>query len=809
MASAFSSASSRWWIISLAIAICLAAGINSSRALHSVFVSDSAGGAELKINESSSTGYENEARKLIIPQRNAGSFQWIMQVQEMFSQGTVRLQQVDYDNAPEGRVVLTPSAYRWWLASVAWMDHKVTGNPIGLSVERAALYADPLIQLVFLVVTVLFIARLFGGWSSAVFALGAVTFFPLSGAFVPGQPGDSSLFLVSALYCVLFLLAGVHRLQGSENGNGKSCRRYFILSGIAGGIAAWIGVGILFVLVFGILISAIVLIVIQRLKSPSEEGTELPWIAWSVAGGIVIALTWLIDRSSVLLAAEAWRSDFVNPLYAVAWIGAGCFLKSLSSGATLRKKSKVIALAVLGVFVVGLVAFIASREGASQLMFGPIVPGLTRLPMNPEATSFGAWQSMDGGNFVLFATLIPVAAFLVWCVGLARSEKSRYDTSLYLLALGPTLLVLVFSFSRLGWWSLFDALVLLGISISISRFEIQTRWSVAAAAGFAGLLGMILVVPVLAKESRESVDRAELETLVERYLAGWLAERTDESGAVVLAPPNVSISLAFYGDLRVVGTPYPENVDGFAAAVRLSAASTADEARALAEGREVEFVVHPTWDTFLEEYARLGSNQPENSFIASLNLWLPPLWLRPVVLNLPKIEGFEEESLVLFRRTEVQTNAGAIARLIEYFLDTGRGQLAMRAHSALENGFPEEIETLLTSVELAFASGDQAMFRKKVVELEESINRGAAQFLDWDLRLSTALVLAAAQRTEAAKELLEESIQDADEYRIRRLPTASNIGMLRLAKHWDIEFSDPSLRQFALSLIPEQSRNSL
>ncbi|MDQ8205703.1 hypothetical protein [Pelagicoccus sp. SDUM812003] len=805
----FSKNSSRWWILVVVIALGLAAGINGSRALHAVFVANSAGGSELLVDESSSTGYEGESRKLIIPQRNAGSYQWIMQVQKMFSDGSWRLQEVDYDNAPEGRAVLTASPYRWWLASVAWIDHIVSGNPIGVSVERAALYADPLLQVALLVVATVFLARLFAGWAAAAFALGGVTLFPLSGAFVPGQPGDSSLFLFFALFGLLFLAAGLRELEREENLPArKRCRRRFLLGGVAGGLAAWIGAGSGFTLQASVFLSALVYSLFQRFRGSETAGIGLPWRSWAIGGGITVIVAWLVDRSPALFEATAWRSDFVNPLYALIWFGCGWLLSMLNAG-SVRNKRAMVGLLLVSIAILALSYVALTREGAIQLMYGPVSSGLTRLPMDPGATSFSTWLGGEGASLTLFATILPIAAFAVWVVASIRSANNQAERMLFALLCGPTSLVLLLSFSRLGWWSVFDLLLIAAIAVTAPRLRKPWILGVGGTAGAASLLGLILVLPVLSRESRESVDRAELETLVERRIAGWLSKRIDEPGAVVLAPPNVSISLAYYGNLRAIGTPYPENVDGFAAAVRLSAASTADEAQALASGRELEFVVHPSWDPFLEEYARLGTNQPETSFIALLNRWLPPLWLKPVLFTLPKVGGFEDEWVVIFRRSDVQTNAGAIARLIEYFLDTGRGQLAMMAHSALTNGFAEEIETKLTTVELAFATGEQAKFSRSVDELANAIQKGAADYLDWDLRVSAALVLAGANRMEVAKELLRDCVREADPYLVKRLSVGSLTGMLRLAKIWNLEFRDEQTRELARSLLPAETRARL
>src|SRR5207342_3356262 len=86
----------------------------------------------------SPTGYAAGLRRLIVPEHNNESYQWIAQTQQMLAHGEARVRHVDYDNAPFGREVRTPSLYRWWLGLVAWCDQIFSGRPLGQAVERAA-----------------------------------------------------------------------------------------------------------------------------------------------------------------------------------------------------------------------------------------------------------------------------------------------------------------------------------------------------------------------------------------------------------------------------------------------------------------------------------------------------------------------------------------------------------------------------------------------------------------------------------------------------------------------------------------------
>src|SRR5688500_7493843 len=110
------------------------------------------------VDAASATGYAGGKRWLIVPEHNNRSYQWIAETQQMLMQRQWRVRHIDTENAPLGRDVYSASPYRWWLGLIAWVDHTFSGRPLGLSVERAALWTDPLLHVLLLVFTTIFVA---------------------------------------------------------------------------------------------------------------------------------------------------------------------------------------------------------------------------------------------------------------------------------------------------------------------------------------------------------------------------------------------------------------------------------------------------------------------------------------------------------------------------------------------------------------------------------------------------------------------------------------------------------------------------
>jgi len=807
--------STYWWILAIAASLSFAIWNHSARISHVSYVSNLAGGDAMAIDASSPTGYESGFRKLVVPERNAASFQWIIQVQEMFESGDWLLGEVNYDNAPDGRSVRTASLYRWWLASVASADHIVFGNPIGISVERAALAADPIAQILFTLLAAIFIARYFGSRSAALFSVGFVFIFPIGTAFAPGQPGDSTLLLICNLGTILLLAAGLSGKSGDINHVAKKpVRRLFFAAGIIGGIGMWVGTAGTMPVLAGIFLAGCATGYLYSRRHPIPSGSEsapLPWRAWAIGGAAATFGAWLIDRSPNLFDSASWQSDFVHPLYSLAWLGCGEILSFLETKRKSVSRRQKITLALSILAISGLIYSIVFHGSLEGWSIDPVGARLTRLPVDPGVANLSSWMGVSNGLGTLLATLVSVTLLILGITVLFRFKKSVAEARMIALAAGPALLALALSVTQLGWWNTTVALILIltVVLISLPRLSQSLRWSGIGLVLFASALGAPFVFSGLDEPSRNSVDRTELETLIERHLAQWLAQRTESSGTIALAPPNVSVSLIYFGNLRGLGTPYPENVEGFSVAVRLSAASTADEARALATGREVSLIIHPSWDPFLEEYARLGSKEPENSFIAILNRWLPPRWLEPVSYHVPSVPGFDTEWVVVFRSVEVQDNTSAIGRLVEYFIDSRRGELAARAQAALESNFPGELVTHITASELAMALGERDSFNRSVESIVQSIESGADFYLTWEFRVSMTLILANAGRVEETKTQLERCLAEANRNSIAWLSTASLGRFLYLAKGLNMEFSEPELYEYAVSLLPAALREGL
>ncbi len=782
---------------------------NHRRIQHLVYVSG-ATEKDIAVDPRSPTGYAGGVRQLIVSGNDPRSYEQIAQVQQMFARGEWHIRHVDYDNTPFGRAVESASPYRWWLALTAWVDHAVSGRSLALSTERAAYVADPILHLLLLIGTTVFVARRFGAVAATLVALGIATSFPFAGAFLGGEPQDDGLVLIAAIWSVLPLVAA-----RAGPASARTMRRGFALAGVAGGFGLWLSVGRETPVLAGVILGALLDAAVARRSEPADALVEPPpWRIWALGGAVTILAACLLE--GLPSHDPGIRLDVFHPLHGVAWLGLGELLARadrLLRGGKFSSGRRDGARAGIALAAVAVPLAIALRHAAAVFSPDPLSERLTSVMPGAVAGTFFSWIQAEGFSPVVLTTIVPALLIVpaAWLIA-TRLPDPRHRSA-GLLALGPAVLALILACFHLRSWNLLDGMLLPLLAVASlavaksagSRRPVRWLWPAGVAAAL--LPGAILLAP--ARGSAETVTIPEVEALVERQLAHWLASRSGGTRPVVLASPNLSACLAFHGGLQAVATPYPENHGGLAAALRIAASTSQDEAFAQIQRRGVTDVVLASWDPFLDDYVRLGKNRNDTALLTLLQRWMPPRWLRPVPYQLPQIPGFEGRSVVLFEVVDLQDNALALSRLAEYFVEMGQLDLAASASDALARLFPDDLGATAARVQASAAIGNAEALRSGIDALETQLGNGGARSLPWDRRVSLAIALAQAKRFDQARPQMELCLAGLDEARLRSLTTDSLYRFEQLLKAFALPVRDDHLRQLARDLLPAEMRASL
>ncbi len=797
------------WIVTLLFALGFLVWINQRR-IERLEQLGAVSGIAPTLDPKSPTGYAGGVRTLIAPGHNNESYQWIMQTQQMLATGEWRLRHVAYDNAPTGRAVVSPSLYRWWLAAVAAADHAVTGRSLGLAVEHGALWADPLLLMILVLGGTLLARARFGPLTAALWPLAAATLFPLGGAFLPGCPDIVGLNLLLALASVLALLGGI---LPATTGAVRS-PRWFVAAGIFGGLGLWLNVRTGVPLLLGLAAGALAASWLTR-----RTAIILPWRAWGVAGAVTTLLAWLIEYAPAHLDLSAWRLGEVHPLYALAWLG-GAELLARASAAFRGEKpiSKPagyawLVLALLAVAALPAAMFFKNQPGFLQE--NTFAFRLTALGEAGEPGNLAKTLVREGVSLRLLAIGLPLFLLGPAILLLTRRDAQAAQRLALLLLLGPLMVTLGLACRQPSWWNLLDALLLAALVITTVHPAAGAPATQALRWGGLGtalvlLPGLFVLTPARAPGAlAENFTRPELLGLAERDFSQWLARRMGPDGATVLAPPDLTASLMYHGGLRGIGSASRENEEGFRGSVRLVSAIHADEAQALARQRNLTHIVIPSWENFLDEYARLGGTDPDHNLMAMLHQWLPPRWLRPVPYYLPAGATFEDERLVVFEMTEVQDHAGSLSRLTEYFLDMNQFELAGLAGQTLAADYGADLGAQITQARLAIARRDRATFEHSLGVITTAIQQGSDDALAWDRRVTLAIVLAEARRLPLARTQAQRCLDEMGELDLRGLSEATLYRFLSLCKTLNLQIADEHLRSLAKELLPPAYREKV
>ncbi len=805
----------RVWLIAPVCACAFLAWSNHERIRRVEYVSGLAGraGSADAVAPSSPTGYANGQRQLIVPERNETSFEWIAQTQQMLAQGEMRVRQVAYDNAPLGREVRATSPYRWWLGAVAWADHLLSGRPVGLAVERASLYAEPLAHGLLLVFASGLVAWRFGGFAAALFSIGLVTIFPFAAGFLPGVPDQHGLARACGLAGVLLLLAGLR--------DNRRTARWFALAGVVGGVGLWLDVPTQVPLLAGVGLGGLIAAGIMRRNPAGIPALVLSgrcWRHWGLGGAVTVCAVYLVEYFPSFLGG--WHLDFPHPLYGLAWLGLGELLV-LTTGWGRRENppwstGRLVRLALAVAAVVAVPVAMSWSGSRGYLARDLLSVRLTNLPGGLVAASSWGWLSRSGLTGLAWATLLPLVTLLPagWMVMSGRLGL-RLRISLA-VALGPVLIALGFATQQLAWWSVLDGM-LLGVMVAATaeRPPAESKpnpWLWTALLALYALPGLGQLWPERSIDANLVLTPAETEELVERDLAHWLASHAGESGAVVFAPPHQTLALGFYGGLRGVGTFSADNHAGFGTALMISGANSMQDVQALVQAREIKYLVIPSWDPFFEEFGRLYlaaqfSNR-KSYFVGELRRWNLPLWLRPVAYPMPVIPGFEKQSVLLFEVVDEQKPAVALSRLAEYFVETGDLDRAASVGEALRR-FPGDVGAMAARVQVLNARSDSGGTTQTLDALLSRLSAGADRFLPWDRRVSLAIALARGERIEPAREQTRRCLAEIDEQKIRSLSTDALYGLLVLGQSFGLPMADARLHDLALALLPPDVRSGL
>jgi hypothetical protein len=781
------------------------------------------------VDASSPTGYALGRRSMFYPIGGLDTLHWVMQTQAMFATDTWRLRHVDYDNAPAGREVHWASPFHWWLALLAWSDHILTGQPIGIAVERAALYADPVLLGLVLLALVPLTARRFGSSAAAFMAVGMVTAFPFYAFFMTASTDHHGLAEACALMTVLFLLAGGGGCLHSGDSGGlaegervlwkwlpdrRAARRWFVASAMAGGIGLWINAASQVPVLIGVGVGALFAGWLTR--RPAQPGwwdyDPTLWRWWGIVGGLTSLGAYLIEYFP---SHMGFRLEVNHPLYALAWYGAGELLcritRGTRAGRVVLSPRELLAWILAAAAVALLPIVILLTRSETFIVADRFVWLLSRYVS--EGQSLANFLVRTPFSLAVLGKALPLLLILAPGLLLARPMLPPIWKAHLALALAPALLFLAMTLAQVRWWGICYGLLFAVLTL---QFALLERSPAARSALGAWRLGCALVLFPGAIDAVWSFTRGsgltpdDIHLLAERDVAQWLRLRMGRDPAVVISSPSTTTTLIYYGGLKGLGTVYWENCEGLEHAAAIFAATSPDHAHELIRRYGVTHIVLLSWSLFTDDYVRLyldlSPSQPlqGNAFILGLlhGGGAPP-WLRLIPYRLPDNEILNGQTVLVFEVVPDQSPEVMAVHTTDCLLEVKRLTLAAFMEPVLEK-FPHSLPALTMLAYLQGKSGETDRFASTFQQVIAGLPQAGA--LELEDRIRLAMVLVAGGRTDMAGEQVRQCVAELDDRRLRRLTPDTLRDFLVLAEKLDVRIADPQLRELASELLPPVMR---
>jgi hypothetical protein len=759
----------------------------------------------------SPTGYEDGQRSLVLPASAADTAHWVMQTQDMFARGEWRLRHVDYDNAPAGREVHWSSPVHWWLALTAWVDHLVSGRPIGISVERAILIAGPVSFVILLLGLVPLLARYFSPTAAMLAVVGAATTYPFYIDFVPGHAGHHAAVNFCCMATVLFMLAGSLR-AAREPAARRTIRAWFIASGVTAATGLWISAATQTPVLIGVGLGLVAGTWLARTARPPLAWIQDPALLrlWGLAGGGMSLAAYAIEYFPSHLG---FRLEVNHPLYALAFAGAGEALalgtRAMTDGIHTLTRREIMRGLAAAAAVAALPATLAMTSPGTFVVADPFVWHL-HTDYISEFQGLVRYFISTKFSWNVVGLCVPMLLLVPPLVLVFRRATPPGARGLIAFALMPALVTLILGWTQVRWVGLAYAL-----SVPAVAFFFQTLESPGAARRTTVILwtaacGLLLVPGAVSavQRTRAGADftNEEIRLLAQRDVAHWLRQRAGREPVVVAGAPDSTSNLVYQGGLSGLGTLYWENAEGLKNAAALFAAPTAEAAHAMARRLGVTHVVFFSWDAFEFAMVKLARGRPPesplptDSFMARLLAEpVPPPWLQAIPFTLPEHSALAGQQIRIWEVTPDQTAPEAAAHAANYYLETGKPEVAERLAPVLA-GFGDDLAANVMLAGVASSRGNPDAFAAALGRVNALLSQAGS--LSLGDRVHLVVVLTIGQQLDRARDQLQACLKQADEATLRKLTPGTLSDLLALAEAFHLDLPDPALHRLAESLVP-------
>jgi hypothetical protein len=616
----------------------------------------------------------------LIPARQADAQMWLRHALAAHEAGDLRTRFTTADNAPAGREVHWSSPPAWLLRSAAALRRAFTGETSAAALERTLPWFNAPLLLAVLVALSAWVARRAGTAAGVILALGLVGHPRCYEGFAPANVDHHGLLAAAVLGLLLglmFMGAGwpevarvplnagprsespARSMRGPAKGGTRAtpdARRAAIVSALCGAFGLWLSAATMLP-VIALAGAAAFALALWRGAALRREGAAFDPSLWRLWGGVGAAASFVFYFIEYAPSHLALRLEVNHPLYALLWWGGAELVALGGSWAVARPPLWRVAAAALALAAAPLAILLGGRD--VFLVGDPFVGALRHFVA--EGKSLPAVATQFGFRFVAFdlasCLLLVVAAFVLW----RRRDSAALVASLLALVVAALAVMAVL---EMRWWlNAGPAQLALLLALLALAPPARRAWLAAGSGALLALLALVRLGGERADNRRGAVTATDLAPPLYRDLAAALRRDQPEGPITLLASPNASAGIGYFGRFATLGTLYWENAPGLRAAAEIFSATDDAAAEKLIRARGVTHVAYLSAVNFLGEYLQLLRPQaaPDEAR-RTLGYRLAtggelPRWLQPIPYRRPP--GLKDATQIarLYRLAFDQTDA--------------------------------------------------------------------------------------------------------------------------------------------------------
>jgi tetratricopeptide (TPR) repeat protein len=390
----------------------------------------------------------------------------------------------------------------------------------------------------------------------------------------------------------------------------EAARSAAVFSAISGAFGLWVSAASMLPPIALVGISGVLALMLHG-RSAVRGGTKFDPQVWRTWGRVGASMSFAFYLLEYFPGHLGLRLEANHPLYAIAWCGAGELLARFSerwlslpnrhplSWWQMAWPLAALAAAPLVIFVKGTKVFIV------------LDPFLARLHSDYIQEFLPIWRVLRGATAPMFFQIV-LLDNLPLVAGFATLTFLRRDAPIILWF--ATLAG--FLFNLMAWWQSRWMLNASGVQVCLAivlfacwtkSAKPLTRW-IAALALVGALYGPNCVARIKGAANEVSVRRVaprDATNILYRDIAAALRASQPTGEITLLASPNGSTGIGYYGRFKTIGTLYWENRDGLKSAAAIFSAKSEAEAQQLIRKHHVTHIAIVSEENFIQQYFEL------------------------------------------------------------------------------------------------------------------------------------------------------------------------------------------------------------